>query len=143
MKRFLLLIAALSVIAFASDITGNWKATAEGPDGAMERTFIFKVDGNKVTGETTSSLLGKSTITDGKVDGDTVTFTITGNIQGTEMKLNYKGTIKGDEIVFQSCRGRWPDHRMAREEAIAARITSRCRTSRRCGSECRRRWWRR
>ncbi len=105
MKRFLLLIAALSVIAFASDITGNWKATAEGPNGAMERTFIFKVDGNKVTGETTSSLLGKSTITDGKVDGDTVTFTITGNIQGTEMKLNYKGTIKGDEIVFQSSAG--------------------------------------
>ncbi len=105
MKRFLLLIAALSATALASDISGNWKATAEGPNGAMERTFVFKVDGNKVTGETTSSLLGKSTITDGKVEGDTVTFTITGNIQGTEMKLNYKGTIKGDEIVFQSSAG--------------------------------------
>jgi hypothetical protein len=105
MKRILLLIAALSATAFASDISGNWKATADGPNGAMERTFVFKVDGNKVTGETTSSLLGKSTISDGKVDGDTVTFTITGNIQGTEMKLNYKGTIKGDEIVFQSSAG--------------------------------------
>jgi hypothetical protein len=105
MKRFLLLIAALSATALASDISGNWKATAEGPNGAMERTFVLKVDGNKVTGETTSSLLGKSTITDGKVEGDTVTFTITGNIQGTEMKLNYKGTIKGDEIVFQSSAG--------------------------------------
>jgi hypothetical protein len=105
MKRILLLIAALSATAFASDISGNWKATADGPNGAMERTFVFKVDGNKVTGETTSSLLGKSTITDGKVDGDTVTFTITGNIQGTEMKLNYKGAIKGDEIVFQSSAG--------------------------------------
>ncbi len=102
MKRILLLIAALSATAFASDISGNWKATADGPNGAMERTFTFKVDGNKVTGETTSTMLGKSTITDGKVTGDTVTFTITANLQGNEMKLNYTGKIKDNEIVFTS-----------------------------------------
>lgn len=102
MKRVFLLLALFCAAVFASDISGNWKATADGPAGTMERTFVFKVDGNKLTGETTSSMLGKSTINDGKVDGDTVTFTITANLQGNEMKLNYKGTIKGDEIVFQS-----------------------------------------
>ncbi len=105
MKRFLLLTAILSAVAFAADISGNWKATADGPNGAMERTFVFKVDGNKVTGETTSTMVGKSTITDGKVEGDTVTFTITANLQGNEMKLTYKGVIKGDEIVFTSSAG--------------------------------------
>ena len=105
MRRLLILIAALSAAALASDISGNWKATADGPNGAMERTFVFKVDGNKVTGETTSSLMGKSTITDGKVEGDTVTFTITAKLQDNEMKLTYTGKIKDNEIVFQSSAG--------------------------------------
>ncbi len=101
MKRVLVLLAA-AVCALAADISGNWKATAEGPNGAMERTFTFKVDGNKVTGETTSSMLGKSTITDGKIEGDTVTFTITAKFGDNEMKLNYKGKISGSEIKFTS-----------------------------------------
>ena len=105
MRRLLILIAALSTAALASDISGTWKATADGPNGAMERTFVFKVDGNKVTGETTSSLMGKSTITDGKVEGDTVTFTITAKLQDNEMKLTYTGKIKDNEIVFQSSAG--------------------------------------
>ena len=107
-RRLLILIAAVCAtafafdIAFVSDISGNWKATAEGPNGNMERTFTFKVDGNKVTGETTSSLLGKSAINDGKIEGDTVTFTITAKLQDNEMKLTYKGKITDKEIVFES-----------------------------------------
>jgi len=101
MKRLLILMAVFAIAAFAADVTGNWKASAEGPIGHMERTFAFKQEGTKLTGETVSSLAGKSTITDGKVEGDTVTFTITVNIQGNEMKLNYKGKIvSGNEIKF-------------------------------------------
>jgi len=110
-RRLLILIAAVCAAAFAfdidfvSDISGNWKATAEGPNGNMERTFTFKVDGNKVTGETTSSLLGKSAISDGKIESDTVTFTITAKLQDNEMKLTYKGKITDQEIVFESSAG--------------------------------------
>ncbi len=103
MNRWLfVLIAVCALTASAADISGNWKATAEGPNGAMERTFVFKVEGNKVTGETVSSMMGKSAITDGKVEGDTVTFTITGRFGENEMKLNYKGKIApgGNEIKF-------------------------------------------
>ena len=100
MKWIVALMALFAFAASAADISGNWKATAEGPDGSMERTFVFKQDGNKLTGETTSSMMGKSTITDGKVDGDTVTFTITGKFQDNEMKLNYKGKVSGNEIKF-------------------------------------------
>jgi len=102
MKRLLAIVAICASAVLAADISGNWKATAEGPNGTMERTFTFKVDGSKVTGETTSSMLGKSTITDGKVEGDTVTFSITANFGGNEMKIDYKGKISGDEIKFTS-----------------------------------------
>src|SRR5713226_10750277 len=100
MKRLLFLMVALAVIAMAADVTGNWKATAEGPNGSLERTFVFKVDGHKLSGETTSSMMGKSTIMDGKVDGDNLSFTITVKFQDNEMKLNYKGKVNGDEIKF-------------------------------------------
>jgi hypothetical protein len=101
MKKWLLILtAAFALTASAADVSGTWKATAEGPNGSMERTFVFKVDGNKLTGETTSSMVGKSTITDGKVDGDNVTFTIDVKFQDNEMKLNYKGKVTGNEIHF-------------------------------------------
>ena len=105
MKRLIVLFVAIAAAALASDINGTWKATADGPNGAMERTFVFKVEGNKVTGETTSSMMGKSTITDGKIDGDSITFTITGKFGDNEMKLDYKGKIKDNEIVFESSAG--------------------------------------
>ena len=102
MRRLLISTILFTIAAFAADINGNWKATADGPNGAMERTFTFKVEGTKVTGETTSSLVGKSTITDGKLDGDTITFTITATMQGTELKLNYKDKVNGKEMTLTS-----------------------------------------
>ena len=100
MKWLLCLMAIFAFTASAADIGGNWKGTAETPNGTVERTFVFKVDGHKLTGETTSNRFGKSTIEDGKVDGDDVSFTLTVNAQGTDAKVNYKGKVEGDTIKF-------------------------------------------
>ncbi|HUP04546.1 MAG TPA: hypothetical protein VMU19_11190 [Bryobacteraceae bacterium] len=101
MKWLLTLMAVFTLTASAADITGTWKATADMGGNSMERTFVFKQDGAKLTGETTSSVMGKSTITDGTVQGDAVTFSITGNMQGQDMKLTYKGKIvSATEIKF-------------------------------------------
>ena len=102
MRRLIATMIVLAIAAFAADISGNWKGTAEGPQGAIERTFTFKVDGTKLTGETTSQMLGKSTIENGKVEGDTLSFSITANFGGNEMKLTYKGKVTGDTIELTS-----------------------------------------
>jgi hypothetical protein len=102
MKLLLTLMAVFALAASAADISGNWKGTAEGPNGAIERTFTFKQDGAKLTGETNSQFTGKSTITDGKVEGDTISFSITAKFQDQEMKLTYKGKITGDTIKLSS-----------------------------------------
>src|SRR5712664_950350 len=99
MKRPFLMLA-LVVTAMAADVTGNWKATADGPNGSIERTFVFKVDGARLTGETTSQMMGKSTINDGKVDGDNLSFTINVKFQDNEVKLTYTGKVAGDQIKF-------------------------------------------
>src|SRR5215471_20530754 len=93
MKILFALLTVFALTALAADISGKWKATAEGPQGQMERTFTFKVDGNKVTGESTSNMMGKSAISDGKIEGDTVSFVLTGKFGDQEVKLNYKGKI--------------------------------------------------
>lgn len=102
MNRLLILLILTSFTALAGEVAGTWKATAEGPNGAMERTFVFQVDGTKLSGETTSSFLGKSTIADGKVDGDTLTFSITVELQDNETKVSYKGKVSGKQIKLTS-----------------------------------------
>jgi hypothetical protein len=100
MKYALVLTLVFASILAAADISGKWKGTAETPVGTVERTFVFKVDGSKLTGETTSDRFGKSTIEDGKIDGDNVTFTVTISLDGNEMKASYKGKVSGDTIKF-------------------------------------------
>lgn len=102
MKLLLTLLALFAVAASAADISGNWTGTAEGPQGAIQRTFTFKQDGGKLTGETNSQFTGKSAIEDGKVEGDSISFTITAKFQDNEMKLSYKGKITGDTIKLTS-----------------------------------------
>jgi hypothetical protein len=89
-----------SFAAAAADITGTWKATYETPNGSAERTFVFKSDGSKVTGETVSAFTGKSEITDGKLDGETLTFTINAKFGDQDVKLKYTGKVAGNEIKF-------------------------------------------
>ncbi|MEJ7606070.1 MAG: hypothetical protein WKF37_07335 [Bryobacteraceae bacterium] len=91
-----------AVAALAADLTGNWKAVYEVPngDGKAERTFVFKLDGDKVTGETISQFTGKSVIEDGKQTGDTLTFTINANFDGNDVKLKYSGKVADKEINF-------------------------------------------
>lgn len=102
MKYLLILIAMFAVTASAADIAGNWKGTADAGNGPIERTFAFKVDGTKLTGETTSEMMGKSTITDGKVDGDNLSFSIKVNFQGNDMVVKYKGKVTGDAMKLSS-----------------------------------------
>jgi hypothetical protein len=100
MKWLILLAVLFSLTAAAADISGTWKGTADTPNGPVERTFVFKVDGQKLTGESNSSMFGKSTIEEGKIDGDNISFTLTVNFQGNEGKILYKGKVTGDEIKF-------------------------------------------
>lgn len=96
--RLLTGLIFLTMASFGADVTGTWKGTAETENGKIERTFHFKQDGGKLTGDTVSEMIGKSTIEDGKVEGDAISFSIKANFQGSEIKLNYKGTVSGDEM---------------------------------------------
>lgn len=105
MKRLLFLFVITALAALGADLNGNWKATAETQNGTVERTFTFKVEGNKLTGETVSQMMGKSALMDGKVDGDNLSFSIKVNFQGNEMTMNYKGKVTGNELKLTASGG--------------------------------------
>ena len=50
MKALFLLLVIFVLAVSAADVSGTWKAAIETPNGALETTFQFKVDGNKLTG---------------------------------------------------------------------------------------------
>ena len=98
MKWLLLLMAVFAVTASAADIAGTWKGTAETPNGSIERTFVFKVEGDKLTGTVTMGQMGEGPISEGKVDGDNVSFAVVREFNGNEFRINYKGKVSGDEM---------------------------------------------
>jgi hypothetical protein len=93
-----------AVVLHAADVTGKWTAQVPGRNGqTREVTFMLKQDGAKLTG-TTSGRQGDTPIADGKVEGDTVSFTVTRNFNGNQMKMTYKGTVTANEIKFTQQR---------------------------------------
>lgn len=98
MKLLLSLFAISVFTATAADISGTWKAALETPNGPLETTFKFKVDDGKLSGTAANQFSGELPISDGKVEGDDVSFSVKASFNGNDFKLNYKGKIAGDEI---------------------------------------------
>jgi len=98
------LLGLLTLTALAADISGKWTAQVPGRGGqTREQTFNLKADGNTLTG-TVSGRGGDMPIAEGKIDGDTISFTQTMEFNGNTMKFIYKGTVSGDEIKFSRTR---------------------------------------
>jgi hypothetical protein len=112
-KKLLFVLTIMLVAVFgamAADISGKWTAETPGRNGGAPRvtTFTFKVDGSKLTGSISRPGRGGdpmvSEITDGKVDGNNVTFSVKMQMGGQEMVSNYKGTVNGDTIELETTR---------------------------------------
>jgi len=91
-------------VAYAAEIDGKWIAQVPGRYGrTRETTFNFKVEADKLTG-TVSGRQGDTPFSDGKINGDEISFTVIANPGGSEVKFLYKGKIAGDEIKFTRTR---------------------------------------
>ena len=104
MKKLILatlFFALSSAVAVAADFNGKWTADIPGRDGATNTTtFTFKVDGAKLTGNM-SSQVGDAEITNGKVDGDNITFDVVRTFGDNTITLSYAGKADGaDSIKF-------------------------------------------
>ena len=92
-----LVLTAIALVQ-ASGVDGKWVAQVPGRGGqTRETTFTFKAEGAKLTG-TVSGMQGETPISDGKINGDEISFTQTFEMQGNSIKLVYTGKVSGDEM---------------------------------------------
>jgi hypothetical protein len=96
----LLFFALGSVSALAADFNGKWTGDVQGRGGnTMTLTFDFHVDGTTLTGKVTTPR-GDVDISNGKVDGDNISFDQVLNFNGNSVTISYKGAADGDTIKF-------------------------------------------
>jgi len=102
MKTLLCVCAAL-IMAFpsgsalaATDVSGTWTGEFSGPNGGsgFQISFTFKQDGDKLTGTVQGPQGDPIAISEGKMDGDKISFKVSFN----GMTITHEGTVNGDEI---------------------------------------------
>lgn len=95
------LLGIFALVASAADVTGKWTAEVPGRGGnATTNTFVFKVDGSKLTGTMDGGRGGPVEISEGKVDGDNVSFIVVRSFGGNDIKISFKGKVSGSDIKF-------------------------------------------
>jgi hypothetical protein len=105
MKNALRLVGLLAFLAVlpsarATDATGTWKGAFDFQGNSVPLTFHLTVAGSAVTGTVEGLPTTPAEIHDGKVDGDTVTFWVNTDYQGTTYKIVYKGKVSDGQIEF-------------------------------------------
>lgn len=95
-------LVLLAASAFAADIDGKWKGSIETPMGPVEVGFTFKADGASLTGSTTGPDGMEIKITNGKIDGDNVSFDVAIDFGGMPLTINYTGVLKGADLALKA-----------------------------------------
>jgi len=103
-----LALSAAPVVA--QDLTGTWEIASETPRGSQTMTLMLDQDGSALTGTVTLSGGGRRggdgggggsrtiEISDGVVDGQSFSFTMTVSFGDRSMEQAFSGTIEGDSI---------------------------------------------
>jgi len=92
-----LLAMVLIATALAAGATGKWTATFNTQVGEQKYTWDLKADGSKLTGTYTSTN-GSGQITDGKIEGDDLSWVENMKYQDMDLRIQYKAKISGDEM---------------------------------------------
>jgi hypothetical protein len=92
------------LLAFANaamaDASGTWNGTMSTPNGDIPVSFSFMEDGATLTGSTAGPDGTTTPISDGKVDGDNVSFVVNLDFNGMPFTMSYTGIVKGDSLDF-------------------------------------------
>jgi len=102
------ILLALCLTAFAADVTGKWTFEQQGRGGNPTTvTLNLKADGGKLTGTVVRPGRNgnmEAQITDGKVDGNNISFKTSQQMGDNTITTEYSGTVNGDSISLKVTR---------------------------------------
>jgi hypothetical protein len=84
--------------AWAADVDGKWTGSISTPNGDFPQAFTFKADGAKLSGSTTGIDGMEVALSDGKIDGENISFVVKMDFMGMPLTLSYKGVVSADQI---------------------------------------------
>jgi hypothetical protein len=137
-KKLLFVTTILLVVAFvavAADVSGKWTYEGPGRGGNPGRpvTITLKADGMKLTGSVPGgggrggggggTPPADIEITNGKVDGNNISFEVKRTMGGNEVVTKYEGTLDGDSLKLKITRP-GQDGTPMTTEAVAKRAAS-------------------
>jgi hypothetical protein len=119
MQRILRTLVAIGICAFFAvsataqdkkvDPTGTWTWTTPGRNGGEGRkmSLKLKLDGDKVTGAIVSPGRNggdpvETAISEGKIKGDEITFTVVREFNGNKMTTKYTAKVTAESIKGKS-----------------------------------------
>lgn len=119
----LLLLLATALPAAAAELAGRWTAEFDSPIGVQKYVYVFKKDGDALTGEATyDHSMGKGTVAlkNVKIDGDKVTFEEPLSVNGANITILYSGTLSDTEIKLSRVVGDFGTEQLTAKRADAA-----------------------
>ena len=133
-KKLLFVMTILLVASFAlmaADVSGKWTFEQPGRGGNPGRpvTMTLKAEGAKLTGSMPGMGRGggdpppPTEITDGKVDGNNISFTVKREFNGNAFVIKYEGVVNGDEMKLKITRN-GQDGTPMTNEVVAKRSTT-------------------
>ncbi len=98
----LLLAVCLATVLLDAGVSGRWTADENRGGNTLTVTMNLEMDadGATVTGTVTGAH-GEADITDGRVDGDEISFSVIRDYDGRQITQRYEGTVEGDLIHFR------------------------------------------
>ena len=75
-----------------ADVAGTWNITVDIGGNTGTPSVALKQDGEKLTGTYSSQVFGEQKVT-GTVKGNAITFEFTASLEGTAVKVTYRGTV--------------------------------------------------
>ena len=122
--RQLMLLTAFALVlagpAAAADIAGKWRAEFDTQIGLQKYVYEFKVDGDKLTGRASferENGKGEVDLKEIKLAGDDISFMEPLDLDGQQIRIDYKGKVSGEEMKLTRQVGEF-----ATEEIVAKRV---------------------
>ena len=121
------ILLAVTLCLMAADASGKWAFEQEGRNGPVQVTLNLKIDGGALSGTLTrpgrDGNAMETPISDGKVDGNNLSFLVKREFNGNTVVTTYKGTLDGDNLKIEiTMPGRDGNSRTA--NVVAKRATT-------------------